>query len=84
MDFSFSVMLLESASAPGSLQESFLKRKKDFIQKSLRRVEEIKQRERKNGKPEGRQFQRKKSETLSSQKEGRLIPGMFTWACDMG
>uniref|UniRef100_A0A8C3L258 ALMS motif domain-containing protein n=1 Tax=Chrysolophus pictus TaxID=9089 RepID=A0A8C3L258_CHRPC len=69
------VMLLESASAPGSLQESFLKRKKDFIQKSLRRVEEIKQRERKNEKPEGRQFQRKKSEALSSQKEHRLIPG---------
>ncbi|XP_010704402.1 centrosomal protein of 295 kDa-like isoform X2 [Meleagris gallopavo] len=69
------VMLLESASAPGSLQESFLKRKKDFIQKSLRRVEEIKQKERKNEKPEGRQFQRKKSETLSSQKECHLIPG---------
>ncbi|XP_004938927.2 centrosomal protein of 295 kDa isoform X1 [Gallus gallus] len=68
-------MLLESASAPGSLQELFLKRKKDFIQKSLRRVEEIKQRERKNEKPEGRQLQRRKSETLSSQKEHRLIPG---------
>lgn len=84
MGFSFSAMLLESASAPGSLQELFLKRKKDFIQKSLRRVEEIKQRERKNEKPEGRQLQRRKSETLSSQKEHHLIPGMCIWACDMG
>ncbi|NXJ09745.1 CE295 protein, partial [Odontophorus gujanensis] len=69
------VMLLESVSAQGSLQESFLKRKKDFIQKSLKRVEEIKQRERKNEKPEGRQLQRIKSETLNRQKECRLIPG---------
>lgn len=84
LGFSFSAMLLESASAPGSLQELFLKRKKDFIQKSLRRVEEIKQRERKNEKPEGRQLQRRKSETLSSQKEHHLIPGMCIWACDMG
>ncbi|OXB78218.1 UNVERIFIED_CONTAM: hypothetical protein H355_006161, partial [Colinus virginianus] len=75
LDFSFSVMLLESVSAPGSLQESFLKRKKDFIQKSLKRVEEIKQRERKTEKPEGRQLQRRKPETLSRQKECRLIPG---------
>ncbi|NXL92439.1 CE295 protein, partial [Alectura lathami] len=69
------VMLLEFAPAPGSLQESFLKRKKDFIQKSLKRVEEIKQRERENEKPGGRQFQRRKSEKLSRQKESSLISG---------
>ncbi|NXK46578.1 CE295 protein, partial [Chauna torquata] len=69
------VMLLEFASAPGNLQESFLKRKKNFIQKSLKRVEEIKNRERKNEKPEARQFQRRKSETLSRQKESFLISG---------
>ncbi|NXJ96611.1 CE295 protein, partial [Corythaixoides concolor] len=63
------VMLLEFASTPGNLQESFLKRKKDFIQKSLKRVEEIKNKERKNEKPEGRRFERGKSEKLSRQKE---------------
>ncbi|NXC48365.1 CE295 protein, partial [Penelope pileata] len=69
------VMLLEfDSAAPGSLQESFLKRKKDFIQKSLKRVEEIKNRERKNENPGARQFQRK-SEKLSRQKEPRLISG---------
>ncbi|XP_072182915.1 centrosomal protein of 295 kDa [Excalfactoria chinensis] len=69
------VMLLESASAPGSLQEAFVKRKKDFIQKSLRRVEEMKQRERENEKPEGSRVQRRKSETLSSQKECLPVTG---------
>ncbi|KFV46707.1 Centrosomal protein KIAA1731, partial [Gavia stellata] len=54
------VMLLEFASTPENLQESFLKRKKNFIQKSLKRVEEIKNKERKNEKPEAKQFQRKK------------------------
>ncbi|XP_074672388.1 centrosomal protein of 295 kDa isoform X2 [Strix aluco] len=63
------VMLLEFAAAPGSLQESFLKRKNNFIQKSLKRVEEMKKRERENEKPEARQFQRGKSEKLSRQKE---------------
>ncbi|NXL01939.1 CE295 protein, partial [Mesembrinibis cayennensis] len=66
------VMLLEFASAP-DLQESFLKRKKDFIQKSLKRVEEIKNKERKNEKPEAKQFQRGKSEKLSRQKESLLL-----------
>ncbi|NXF60189.1 CE295 protein, partial [Ciccaba nigrolineata] len=63
------VMLLEFAAAPRSLQESFLKRKNNFIQKSLKRVEEMKKRERENEKPEARQFQRGKSEKLSRQKE---------------
>ncbi|XP_075347213.1 centrosomal protein of 295 kDa isoform X1 [Mycteria americana] len=69
------VMLLEFASTPGNLQESFLKRKKNFIQKSLKRVEEIKNKERKNEKPEAKQFQRGKSEKLSRQKESFLISG---------
>ncbi|NXK22422.1 CE295 protein, partial [Arenaria interpres] len=62
------VMLLEFTATPGSLQESFLQRKKDFIQKSLKRVEEIKNKERENEKPEARKFQRGKSEKLSKQK----------------
>ncbi|NXY46613.1 CE295 protein, partial [Ceuthmochares aereus] len=69
------VMLLEFAAKPGSLQESFLKRKKNFIQKSLKRVEEIKTKERENEKPEARQFQRRKSEKLSRQKESLLVSG---------
>lgn len=79
ISFSFSVMRLEFPSASGSLQESFLKRKKSFIQKSLERVEEIKNRERKNEKPEAKPFQRRKSEKLSRQKESFLLPGMFIW-----
>ncbi|NXW54885.1 CE295 protein, partial [Eurystomus gularis] len=68
-------MLLEFAAAPASLQESFLKRKKNFIQKSLRRVEEIKNKERETEKPEARQLQRLKSEKLSRQKESCLFSG---------
>ncbi|KAM6418517.1 centrosomal protein of 295 kDa [Pluvialis apricaria] len=67
------VMLLEFAATPGSLQESFLKRKKNFIQKSLKRVEEIKNKERENEKPEARQLQRGKSEKFSRQKGSCLI-----------
>ncbi|NWI23993.1 CE295 protein, partial [Sula dactylatra] len=66
------VMLLEFASTPGNLQDSFLKRKKNFIQKSLKRVEEIKNKERKNEKREAKQFQRGKSKKLSRQKESLL------------
>ncbi|NXR10441.1 CE295 protein, partial [Semnornis frantzii] len=69
------VMLLEFAATPGSLQENFLKRKKNFIQKSLKRVEGVKNKERENTKPEARQFRRGKSETSEGQKEGFLIPG---------
>ncbi|NXE75783.1 CE295 protein, partial [Cochlearius cochlearius] len=67
------VMLLEFASTPGNLQESFLKSKKNFIQKSLKRVEEIKNKERKNEKPEAKQFQRGRFEKLSRQKESPLV-----------
>ncbi|XP_074773436.1 centrosomal protein of 295 kDa [Athene noctua] len=73
------VMLLEFAAAPGSLQESFLKRKNNFIQKSLKRIEEMKKRERENEKPEARQFQRGKSEKLRRQKES----GRFIWRQDI-
>lgn len=41
-----SVMLLEFSSSPGNLQEISLKKKKDLIQKSSKRVEMIKTRER--------------------------------------
>ncbi|KFV71631.1 Centrosomal protein KIAA1731, partial [Dryobates pubescens] len=68
------VMLLEFAATPGSLQAAFLERKKNFIQKSLKRVEGIKNREREN-QPEARQFQRGKSETSNRPKETVLIPG---------
>ncbi|NXF89807.1 CE295 protein, partial [Eubucco bourcierii] len=67
-------MLLELPATSGSLQENFLKRKKNFIQKSLKRVEGVKNRERENNKPEARQFQRGKSETSEGQKKGFLIP----------
>ncbi|NXC75516.1 CE295 protein, partial [Anhinga anhinga] len=67
------VMLLEFASTTGNLQESFLKRKKNFIQKSLTRVEGIKNKERKNDKPEAKQFQRGRPEKLSRQKESFFI-----------
>ncbi|NWJ05954.1 CE295 protein, partial [Crypturellus undulatus] len=62
-------MSLEFASVTRTLQESFLKRKKDFIQKSLRRVEEIKSKERKNGTAEAGPLQRRKTEMLSRRKE---------------
>ncbi|NXA26464.1 CE295 protein, partial [Ibidorhyncha struthersii] len=67
------VMLLEFTATPGSLQESFLKRKKNYIQKSLKRVEEIKNKERENEKPEARQLQRGKPEKFSRQKGSCLI-----------
>ncbi|NWW95999.1 CE295 protein, partial [Rhynochetos jubatus] len=66
------VMLLEFASTPGSLQESFVKRKKIFVQNSLRRGEEIKNKEREDDKPEARQFQRGKLEKLNRRKESLI------------
>ncbi|XP_065534835.1 centrosomal protein of 295 kDa isoform X2 [Lathamus discolor] len=69
------VMVLEFVAAPGSLQESFLKRKQNFIQKSLKRVEGIKTKERANEKPEARRSHRGKSEKLSRQKESSPISG---------
>ncbi|XP_014108215.1 PREDICTED: centrosomal protein of 295 kDa [Pseudopodoces humilis] len=67
------VMLLEFAATPGSLQKSFLERKQNFIQESLKRVEAIKNKERENEKLEARKLQGGKSENLRSrQKESGL------------
>ncbi|XP_034614866.1 centrosomal protein of 295 kDa [Trachemys scripta elegans] len=63
------VMLLEFTSTPGSLQESFLRRKKNFIQKSSKRVEEIKNRERCSEKPQAKLFQRDKTERFNMPKK---------------
>ncbi|XP_043384811.1 centrosomal protein of 295 kDa isoform X8 [Chelonia mydas] len=63
------VMLLEFTSTPGSLQESFLRRKKNFIQKSSKRVEEIKNRERSSEKHQAKLFQRDKTERFNMPKE---------------
>ncbi|KAM7066032.1 centrosomal protein of 295 kDa isoform 1-T1 [Acridotheres tristis] len=64
------VMLLEFAATPGSLQKSFLKRKQNFIQESVKRVEAIKNKERENEKLGARKLQGAKSKNLrSKQKE---------------
>lgn len=76
--FSFTVMLLEFAATPGSLQKSFLKRKQNFIQESLKRVEAIKNKERENEKLEARKLQRGKSKLRSRQESG-LLSGRFIW-----
>ncbi|NXR26276.1 CE295 protein, partial [Cinclus mexicanus] len=70
------VMLLEFAATPGSLQKSFLKRKQNFIQESLKRVEAIKNKERENEKLGARKLQGGKSKNLKSrQKESGLPSG---------
>ncbi|XP_041343092.1 centrosomal protein of 295 kDa isoform X5 [Pyrgilauda ruficollis] len=70
------VMLLEFAATPGSLQKSFLKRKQNFIQESLKRVEAIKNKERENEKLEARKLLGGKSDNLRSrQKESGLLSG---------
>ncbi|NWT53772.1 CE295 protein, partial [Erythrocercus mccallii] len=70
------VMLLEFAATPESLQKSFLKRKQNFIQESLKRVEAIKNKERENEKLEARKLSGGKSENLQSrQKKSGLLSG---------
>ncbi|NXX89450.1 CE295 protein, partial [Centropus bengalensis] len=69
------VMLPEFVATPGSLQESFLKRKKNFIQKSLKRVEEIKNKAREHKKPEVGHSQTGKSEKFSKPKESLCASG---------
>ncbi|NWW16454.1 CE295 protein, partial [Falcunculus frontatus] len=69
------VMLLEFAATPGSLQKSFLKRKQNFIQESLKRVEAIKNKEKENEKLEARKLQRGKTEKLRSRQESGLPSG---------
>lgn len=76
--FSFTVMLLEFAATPGSLQKSFLKRKQNFIQESQKRIEAIKNKERENEKLGARRLQGGKSKNLrSKQKESGLLSGRF-------
>ncbi|NWI36133.1 CE295 protein, partial [Picathartes gymnocephalus] len=70
------VMLVEFAATPRSLQKSFLKRKQNFIQESLKRVEVIKNKERENEKLEARKLRGGKSENLRSrQKESGVFSG---------
>ncbi|XP_064575007.1 centrosomal protein of 295 kDa [Zonotrichia leucophrys gambelii] len=70
------VMLLEFAATPRSLQKSFLKRKQNFIQESLKRVEAIKNKERENEKLQASKLLGGKSENLRSrQKESGLLSG---------
>ncbi|XP_039351003.1 centrosomal protein of 295 kDa isoform X3 [Mauremys reevesii] len=69
------VMLLEFTSTPGSLQESFLRRKKNFIQKSCKRVEEIQKRERSSEQPQAKLFQRDKTERFNMPKEDSPTSG---------
>ncbi|XP_057242130.1 centrosomal protein of 295 kDa [Malurus melanocephalus] len=68
-------MLLEFAASPGSLQKSFLKRKQNFIQESVKRVEAIKNKERESEKLEARQLQRGKSEKLRSRRKESHLSG---------
>ncbi|NXC94181.1 CE295 protein, partial [Certhia brachydactyla] len=69
------VMLLEFAATPRSLQNSFLKRKQNFIQKSLKRVEAIKNKERENEKLGARKLQGRKSENLRSRQRESGLSG---------
>ncbi|NWZ67246.1 CE295 protein, partial [Acrocephalus arundinaceus] len=70
------VMLLEFEATPGSLQKSFLERKQNFIQESLKRVEAIKNKERENEKLEARKLRGGKSQNLRCrQKKSGLLSG---------
>ncbi|XP_039574506.1 centrosomal protein of 295 kDa isoform X1 [Passer montanus] len=69
------VMLLEFAATPGHLQKSFLKRKQNFIQESLKRVEAIKNKEREHEKLEARKLLGGKSENLRSRQKSGLLSG---------
>ncbi|NWV64924.1 CE295 protein, partial [Malurus elegans] len=69
------VMRLEFAASSGSLQKSFLKRKQNFIQESLKRVEAIKNKERESEKLEARKLQRGKSEKLRSRRKESHLSG---------
>lgn len=82
ISFSFTTMLLELPATPRSLQKSFLERKQNFIQESVKRVEAIKNRERGNEKLEARKLQGGKSEKLRSRQESGLLSGRFIWGQD--
>ncbi|XP_015744690.2 centrosomal protein of 295 kDa, partial [Python bivittatus] len=62
------IILSELAPVHGSLQESFLKRKKDFIERSLKRMEKLKNRERSFEKTQTKASQLKKTQ-LHKRKE---------------
>ncbi|XP_044297412.1 centrosomal protein of 295 kDa isoform X2 [Varanus komodoensis] len=64
----------ELMSVPGSLQESFLQRKKDFIERSTKRLEKLKNREQSSGKPQPKTSHQKKSQ-LHKPKENLLSSG---------
>lgn len=71
-------MLLEFTSTPASLQEAFLKKKKNFIHKSSERIQEIKNRESK--KPQAKLFQRNKTERFHMLNEPSPTSGKnFIW-----
>ncbi|XP_066478490.1 centrosomal protein of 295 kDa [Tiliqua scincoides] len=65
----------EFTSDPESLQESFLKRKKDFIERSSKRLEKLKSRERCIEEPNARASQQKKKQ-LYKLKENLPPPGL--------
>uniref|UniRef100_A0A8C9U6B0 ALMS motif domain-containing protein n=1 Tax=Serinus canaria TaxID=9135 RepID=A0A8C9U6B0_SERCA len=69
------VMVLEFAATPESLQKAFLKRKQNFIQESLKRVEAIKNKERENEKLRARKLLGGKSEVLRSRQKSGLLSG---------
>ncbi|XP_058041120.1 centrosomal protein of 295 kDa [Ahaetulla prasina] len=56
------VILSELAPVHGSLQESFLKQKKDFIERSLKRVEKVKNRHRSPEKTQSKELPLKKAQ----------------------
>nr|XP_060627092.1 centrosomal protein of 295 kDa isoform X1 [Anolis sagrei ordinatus] len=60
--------------AATSLQESFLKRKKDFIERSSKRVEKLKSKDKGSGKPEAKAPQQEKAQ-LQKPKEKLLRSG---------
>ncbi|NXH06385.1 CE295 protein, partial [Loxia leucoptera] len=69
------VMVLEFTATPESLQKAFLKRKQNFIQESLKRVEAIKNKERENEKLRARKLRGGKSEVLRSRQKSGLLSG---------
>ncbi|XP_029458181.1 centrosomal protein of 295 kDa isoform X2 [Rhinatrema bivittatum] len=65
----FAAMQLVFESPPGSLQEAFLKRKTDFIQRSRKRLDEIKRQEQTSGKTGATNIPKSGPEKSQLQKE---------------
>ncbi|XP_077783123.1 centrosomal protein of 295 kDa isoform X5 [Podarcis muralis] len=72
--FSPSSLLPEFTSATESLQEAFFRRKKDFIERSCKRVEKIKSRKRSSEKPPAQASQEKEAH-LHKPRENLSPPG---------